>query len=430
MGWIKKLIMTCKQLIIVVLLLSVLLFTLPVSAEESITVATWNVGFIDRSIAALNLDDFLSEVDFDILLVNEIKTQRDLDALKTEMGRSDFFTAISSFTNGNNDLEVGIISRFPLENIVEFDRSPDNQTNLIREIRLERVNQRGIADVGVGRGFLVAEVPALKLYVIVTHLKSSRGASGPRDFNNAQKRELVAAAIAKHVQELRQQNPDYTVLVGGDVNVGVSDQTKNGTSLIDDQRDGYDETHALLGGGLIDGLAMRSLAKDVGGTFVGTDNVPDFPGTGAIDVLYVIGPKAAQFGSATAASDRFGSDHLAVFASTGETPVSDTGVVEIVNAMPNPVGPDPGRETVTLTNNGEDVIDISGWLLQDRAENTYVFPTRTQLNPGQTELVLTTNTMPLNNSGDTLILKDRQRTQRGPIFSYSANDVVVGQPVR
>lgn len=418
----------------VFLCLLVLFFPLPSWADTPITVATWNTAFIDRSVSDLDLEGFVNEVDFDILLVNEIKTPDDLEQLKSEMGRDDNDTAISSFGSGNNDLEVGIISRFPLTDIVEFDRSPDNSGS-VKEVRLKRVDLQGIANVGVGRGFLVAKVPDLKLFVIVTHLKSSRRASGSSDRENAQKRELVAAAAARHIVQLREDNPDYSVLFGGDFNVGVSDDDKNGNDLANDQNDGYDDTHAIVSKGLIDGLRMKSLAKNLGSTFVGSDGIPDFPRAGAIDVLYIDGPLADQFKDAQSTSSSFGSDHLAVFATTGDIAVDDTRSPEtdsitITNALPNPSGTDAGNETVTLTYTGSDITDISGWSLRDRADRTYTFPSGTELNPGDNEIRLFINSMPLNNSGDTIILLDPTGVQFGDIFEYSASDVQAGVPVR
>ena len=424
--------------------------------DAAVTVATWNVGFIDRNVGDLDIPDFLNEVDFDILLVNEVQQQSDLDALKAAMGREAFFTSISTFVPGSSnpgDLEVGIISRFPLNNIVEFDRSPDNAGDNT-ERRLERVDQPGIADVGVGRGFLVAEVSELNLFVIVSHFKSSRGQSGPSDFGNAQKRELVAAAVATHALELLEENPGHTVLFGGDVNVGIADSGKNGTDLTDDRNDGYDDTHALLGDGLIGGLRMRSLVQAVDSTFVGNDNIPDFPGTGAIDVLYAVGELAEAFSPAVATSDRFGSDHLAVFASLASTPLSNPEIsdpsvtppapedtpsieieeegslVSISNALPNPEGSDVGRETVTLTYEGTEALDISAWILQDKAGNQFSFAMGTTLVPGDNEFMLQPPTMPLNNDGDTIVLLDSNGVQQGEAFTYSSREVIAGQPIR
>jgi exonuclease III len=410
------------------LLLSLL--PLPGLAEETLTVATWNVGFLDRGVEDLDLEGFLTEVDFDILLVNEVKTEADLEALKAAMGRESFFTTISSFENGSGNLEVGIISRYPLANIVEFDQTLDNDLTAVPERLLERVDLPGIEDVGVGRGFLVAEVPELELFVIVSHFKSSVGATGPADFRNAQKRELVAAAVATYTLKLLEENPEHTVIFGGDVNVGVTDSVKNGVSLIDDDTEGYDETHALLGGGLINGLMMRSLAQDVASTFVGDDNIPDFPGTGAIDVLYVSGGLAESFGVAEAASDRFGSDHLAVFASIGDDIAGGEGTVAITNALPNPEGSDFMREQITLTYEGEGLLDISGWFMRDAASNTYVFPAGTILTTGDNSFTLVEHTMPLNNSGDSITLFDQSGAMQGLVFTYNREDVVAGEPVR
>lgn len=427
---------------VVLLVLSFAWFDSPpqVWGDQPITVATWNVAQIDREVSDLNTDGFLAEVPFDILFVNEVKKQDHLDSLKAAWDIEEFHTAISSFQNGTGNLEVGIISRFPLTEIVEFDRSPDNGRTGIDEEKLERPNLAGIANVGVGRGFLVAKVAALDLYLIVTHLKSSRGASGRNDDgDNARKRELVAAAIATHVQKLREDHPTCSVIVGGDFNVGVSDGGKNGTDLTNDTTDGYDDTHALMEEGLIDGLEMKSLAKNVPSTYMGNDDTPDFPGTGAIDVLYITGPLESTFQNAKATTSRFGSDHLGVYASTGNagggggdgggtSPMADT--VEISNAMPNPVGNDTGREKIVLKYTGDGTADISGWKMRDAGGNIFTFGMGVTLNPGENTITLTNHTMPLNNSGDTIILFDASGVQRGPTFRYSGVDVSPGELVR
>jgi hypothetical protein len=87
-----------------------------------------------------------------------------------------------------NALEVAILSRLPLTNILEFDRSPDNQPGDPEDRKLERVDLPGIANTWVSREFLSAEVSDAKLVLIVTHLKSSNGRVGASDRENAQKR--------------------------------------------------------------------------------------------------------------------------------------------------------------------------------------------------------------------------------------------------
>jgi exonuclease III len=413
-------------------LLCILLF-MPasfVAADEALVISTWNVGLLDRSVADLNLDGFAAEIDADILVLNEIKTLADLQAIQAALDREEDFSAISSFETGSGNLEVGLISRFPITDVVEFDRSPENNQVSPQQRRLERVNLPGIADVGVGRGFLVAHIPSQNVVVIVTHLKSSQGRTGSDDLANAQKRELVAAAIADHVNELIEAFPLATLFVLGDFNVGVTDVNKNGTDLRSDATSGdgdkYDDTHALLKDGLVDELRMIPLAQGLDGTFVGDDNEPDFPGAGAIDVIYVIGPGASWFQAASRATDRFGSDHLAVFTSTAASPpAGGTPSIAIRKVLPNPSGPDAGHETITVENLG-DAIAITGWMFRDAANNTFVIPAGTTLGPGETVISLRENTMPLNNKGDTITLLNEQGRQIGPAFSYTQSDVQPG----
>jgi endonuclease/exonuclease/phosphatase family metal-dependent hydrolase len=412
-----------------------------VRAAEPLTIATWNVGLLDRTVAALDLTGFATEIDADILVLNKVKTLDDLQELRARLGRDEDFLAISSFEQGSGDLEVGILSRFPLTEVVEFDRPPEPTQTTPPQQLLERVTLPGIADVGTGRGFLVARVPAHNLVVIGTHLKLSRGASGPPDHANAQKRELVAAAIAAHVNELREDLPHATIVVLGDFNVGVSDATKNGTNLIMDRFTGsddkYDETHALLTDGLVDGLTMTALAQGLASTFVGADDVPDFPSTGAIDVIYVVGPDAGLFHAAQRASKRYGSDHRAVFTASGapapggslppSVPAPPSPIV-IKKVLPNPAGEDAGQETITLDNTG-DALTVTGWKFRDAAGNTFALPAGTALGTGLTVIPLTNNPLPLNNTGDTIRLLNERGLQIGPAFAYTKSDVVSGEDI-
>lgn len=220
------------------------------------------------------------------------------------------------------------------------------------------------------------------------------------------------------------------------MNVGVSDAKKNGTDLTEDKFSGsgdmYDETHALLTNGLVDGLKMISLGKDLPGTFVGNDNVPDFPGSGAIDAIYVVGAGASKFNLAKRASDWFGSDHLAVFRSTGAAPGPGpnpvTTEIRIKKLLPDPDGQDAGNETITLENTGG-LVTASGWRFRDAAGHTFVIPDDTQITTGLRKIRLTENTMPLTNKGATIILLSAWGAEVGPAFSYSRSDVSRGQEI-
>ena len=60
----------------------------------------------------------------------------------------------------------------------------------------------------------------------VTHLKSSSGAGGERDRDNARKRELAAAAMVRRVAERLADDPETTAVVDGDPNGGEKDLAK------------------------------------------------------------------------------------------------------------------------------------------------------------------------------------------------------------
>lgn len=307
-------------------ILVVFVVTCSASAQEVLTIASWNAEemFDTERVAArqAQLEEFSEDVQPDVLMLLEVNSVAVATAIRDAMGLAEYHVVCSDFNQNDNNqhasFEVAILSRFPLANVVEFDRSPDNtgQPGEPAEVRLERVPISGIADVGVGRGFLYAEIPVANIALVVTHLKSSRGArTGTADHENAQKRELVAAAIAKHVSEKLEADEDATILVGGDFNVGETDGRKNGHVLTDDKFDSgdgdlYDDTHAILSAGLIDGLKMASLTKSIGEE---TFNSDDFRGTGPIDCLYVAGARRGDFTLAKKTAETYGSDHFSVY---------------------------------------------------------------------------------------------------------------------
>jgi endonuclease/exonuclease/phosphatase family metal-dependent hydrolase len=125
--------------------------------------------------------------------------------------------------------------------------------------------------------------------------------------------------MARHVAERLATDPRLTAIVGGDFNVGETDAGKIGSDPADDETDGYDDTHALLTLGLVNGLRLRSLTKAMGNTYDDTPGDGEFPypGVGAIDVLYVGGAGEGRFSAGTRGSDTFGSDHYPVRVTIG-----------------------------------------------------------------------------------------------------------------
>lgn len=298
---------------------------------EEIRVAAWNVheGFTPERIRARGDDfaAFAARVRPDVLVIEEITSYDVAVAVRDAMGLAGYHVACSNFNPSDEPdfgaFEVAVLSRFPIDRVVEYDPTPDNGAGPHEplELPIEPLVKLGLKrpdDVAGVRGFLWARIPALRLTVVGVHLKSSRGNDGLADLDNAAKREFVAAAASESVAQDLRLWPDYTCLVAGDFNVGHSDP-KNGRDLARDDlettstSDGYDETHALLRDGLL-GVRMRNLGEAIRETtFPGINSTP-------IDNLYVAGAAAERFAPAVLERETFGSDHRSLVSVWTTTP--------------------------------------------------------------------------------------------------------------
>jgi Lamin Tail Domain len=125
------------------------------------------------------------------------------------------------------------------------------------------------------------------------------------------------------------------------------------------------------------------------------------------------------------------SDHLPVFADfvlgDGGPPPPPVVAVRILSVLPNPDGPDEGREQVTIGNGTAEAVDLTGWMLRDRAGNRFAL---TDSVPAQQQLTITMRefSMPLNNSGDDVSLLDPQGQVRHHV-SYTAAQAASGTVV-
>jgi Lamin Tail Domain len=123
------------------------------------------------------------------------------------------------------------------------------------------------------------------------------------------------------------------------------------------------------------------------------------------------------------------SDHLPVFADFvfgdgGPPPIAG---VRIRSLLPNPDGPDEGREAVTIGNSTVEAVDLTGWTLRDRVGNRFALE---GIVAAGEKLMITMRefSMPLNNSGDDVSLLDPQGQIRHHV-SYSAAQAQPGQVV-
>lgn len=416
-------------------------------------VVLWNgARLFDQATVAKRADDLRAFGEYfhdaDVVVLDEVTSVEVVLAARDAMGFAGYQVVCSDFAQDDmdtyNSLEVGLLSRLPVVNVLEFDPTPDNTgaSSEPEERPLVRTDVAGLSETNAPRGILSVDIPDLHLTVVATHLKSSRGLTGPQDLENAQMREYVATAMANHAADRLAADTNWTVLVAGDLNVGETDALKNGQSLTEDHfqvADGdlYDDTHAIFSAGLVRGLRMTSLTRGLG---VETYDDARFAGAGPIDCLYVAGARADQFAPAQRSSRTFGSDHFAVSAVLGGPAATSSPVVaevepapaqatvRVVSLLPNPKGVDEGHEWVELKNFGSTTVDLAGWTLVDRARNR--FRLSSTLTAGESRRFdLPAGSLPLNNNGDELTLLDATG-QRVHLVAYGQEQATAGAVVR
>lgn len=100
----------------------------------------------------------------------------------------------------------------------------------------------------------------------------------------------------------------------------------------------------------------------------------------------------------------------------------------IVAALPDPVGTDRGKETVTLRNRGGEDASLDGWKLRDRVGQTETISGNVA---GGSDIVIKLSgaKLMLNNTGDDILLINPAGSVVHRV-SYSAADVTAGQVVK
>ena len=77
--------------------------------------------------------------------------------------------------------------------------------------------------------------------------------------------------------------------------------------------------------------------------------------------------------------------------------------LRILSLLPNPKGKDAGNEQVTLVNTSKKAVSLRGWSLRDKEKNVYGLSGSIAAN-GRRVITMKSNSMPLNNDGDTIML--------------------------
>ena len=348
------------------------MIALPTNADP-LTIVSWNASpesaeTFERRVA--DIRDLNTDLAPDILIVLETTGKDGIQWITEALEWDSYYAIVSDFashpTNAFFALETAVISKVPIESVIEYDASPDGTAPIISsengfnvpiaEIALSSSGISGFSETVAqsDRGTLRVDLKG-GLTIFPIHLKSNRnGACGNlrnagralkaagievpasvgaalsggflvatrEHVRNAQKRERVMAATI-HVAE-DAINEGRSVMIAGDYNTAF-EPGKAGRKLDEDCRllefscdkapfpasactgDGFDDTLAMLEDGLVGSSRWTILTADLPRTF----DDPAFADL-AIDHMAVPTEVSDRFVKATRAGKTYGSDHFPI----------------------------------------------------------------------------------------------------------------------
>jgi endonuclease/exonuclease/phosphatase family metal-dependent hydrolase len=423
-------------------------------AQEPLRVATYNIRFLDADKLPnegdrhSKLKQVIERLEADIIGLQEIKDRRALEAL---FPPDEWLLVIDDESADEQDLALAV--RRPLRVVRPVSLNADDADFLFSGVdETFFPNRRDVLSVEVA----VSETQTLT--VLVTHAKSRLGGRTATDV----RREGAAARI---IQMLERNFDEKNFILLGDFNDTPDDRSLNiletgdpstpgmeedepGSFLINLTEPLYAAGHVTFGrtGADTAGGRIRTLepgAREFNNRERGRDT---HTGDQMFDQLLipvrmrdrhvpnstrVFDLEIAAIGtSATRASD-----HLPVYAdflfgqldsdTDSGAPASD---LSIVGLLPNPDGPDEGREVVFLAVRGAGGVDLDGWRLRDRAGNVFELSGRVEQG-SERQIIVPEHRMPLNNDGDTVELL---RPDGTPVHrvSYTHREVNPSEVVR
>lgn len=304
----------------VVLTGALMVCALPVQSA-SLTAITWNAAKLEKTDLA-GFGGYLRKVNPDVVVLQEILDEKQIRRLMREAGISNWNMRVSDFSkdsyeNPYQKLEVAILSPHEIGAVHEADPYARDDTKEMRardvDLRVPSFVPKDQRRYKGSRGWLWAEIPALRIAVAAVHLKSSCGKAGKYDEKNSFKREAVVAALADEIVNDSRKRSRWSYLVAGDFNVAPGDIKKVGVDInYRCPKQGrclqYDQTHAILSSGLRRDIAMRNLTVGLGKSYAKGNFVAS-----PIDNIYATGPFFDGTSKLIAErSDTFDSDHHAI----------------------------------------------------------------------------------------------------------------------
>ncbi|WP_046867618.1 endonuclease/exonuclease/phosphatase family protein [Microvirga massiliensis] len=419
-------------------------------AQEPLRIATYNIRFLNADTLAVEDDrhDKLKQViewlEADIIGLQEIKDRAALEAL---FPPAEWSLVIVDESPDEQDLAVAV--RRPLRVMRPADLNADDEDFLFSGVEETFFpNRRDVLSVEV------AASEAETLTILVTHAKSRLGGRAATDV----RREGAATRL---VQVLERDFDEKNFILLGDFNDTPDDRSLNiletggpnapgmqedepGSFLINLTEPLYAAGHVTIGRTSADVAGGRVRTLEPGArAFNNRERGRDtHTGDQMFDQLLVpVRMRERHVANSTAVFDldiaalgtdaTRASDHLPVYADFIFRPEDSEGPpaeVSIVGLLPNPPGPDEGREGVLLAAHGAKGVDLAGRRLRDKAGNEFGLDGSVEPET-EREVVLREHRMPLNNDGDVVELL---RLDGTPVHrvSYTSDQVQEGQVVR
>lgn len=344
------------------------------AAQESVRIMTWNAQTtLYESLPERNLEfqQLVIDYDPDVLVLVEVAGTEEAKAIADALGWTDYQAVVSDFSLARDQafqgLELLVISKLPIERVIEFDVSLDQVQPAFGKgslgSTLPTVTEKELVNTALPslapfhastRGTLQVDLDnGLTLYPV--HLKSNRNgacfaiegaieeissqdleaaatlqrhydngfrAATKERVDNAIKRERVMANVALLANQAGTEGRTPVIL--GDFNTsfekGLFGESFRDCTLKDFsceqapfprsacKQSGYDDTLGMLTKPLIGEDRWRFLSRDLGRTYV-KEHFADK----AIDHIAVRDEDKGSFSTAEKTKGAYGSDHFAVF---------------------------------------------------------------------------------------------------------------------
>ena len=432
----------------------VLLLATSVHAQEQqvVRVASYNIRFLSTNVSSqgdrlTKLRSVIQLLDADVIGLQEIDNRA---ALALLFPPQDWHIVIDDDSSDSQD--VAVVVRKPLKVVgLPADLDADDQNFLFPTSANNTFfpNRRDLLFVEVG---LPNQTETF--FIMVVHAKArseGRATTDPRREGAAR---LIVDALKQRFDEKDfillgdfNDNPDdrsLNILETGDANAAGGAEELDGPFIINLMEPLVAANHVSHGrtsgdivGGKINTVDPTSRARNnnARGTNQNTGDIlfDQLLIPGAMISKYVAG-SAGVFDNIAAVegnTNTRASDHLPVSAEfvfgTDAPDEPAAAGVRIASLLPNPAGEDAGREEVAIANSTQAPVNLSGWKLKDRADNAFALSGTIPVG-GKLTIILTPNSMPLNNTGDDVLLIDPQGQTRHQV-SYSAVDAQPGRVI-